>query len=394
MSRKPLLTFLLILCLLLSGCTERREMNELNFSLGAMFDYDGEKNLYEMHSQVAVNEAFSKIQGRTQIRETFYIFRGEADTTFGAVRDAAKNTANRLLWSHCDVYVMGENFAQRGILPFLDIAKRHHEIRTTAYIFVSDVPQEQLLSINDGQEKVPLMSLKKLVILGHQRHGQTISKQIIEVWQDLTKENSAYLIPLVNIKKPEHQAREEKTKFEMAGAAVFRGDKMVGKLTPQETRGYLFATDQIENSVFSLEVQGRKVAVELVGCKTRLTPYIQDGAIAFRLEILPQFNFGESDRPENLENQAFDKATERAFNLVVEQEVKRSIEKAQQLKADYLNLAREVQLADHKIWQQIQKQWAEEIFPDLPIEVKVQSQLLRTGLLIETNLKECRVQDE
>ncbi|GAB6179979.1 spore germination receptor protein GerAC [Desulfotomaculum defluvii] len=393
MSRQLFLTILLILCLLLSGCTERRETNEINFVLGALFDYNTEKEKYEMHAQVAVNEAFSKMQGGSQQEETFLIHRGQAETIYGTVRDAAKNTARRLFWSHCDVYVMGDDLARKGILPFLDFAKRYHELRTTAYIFVSDIPQEQLLTKN-GNERVPLMALKKLVLLGPQRHGATIPKRIIEVWKDMTMPYSAYLIPLVNIKQPEFQAKEDQTNFEMSGAAVFRDDKMVGKLSPKETRGYLFITGQIKNAVFPLEVQGKKIAVELIGSEAKLTPYTQDGNIAFRLEILPQFNYGENDQPVNLENQVFNKAVERAFNLVVEQEVKGSINKAQQLKTDYFNFAREVQLADANLWQQIENQWSDEVFPDMTIEVKVQSKLLRTGLLIETNLKGGRVEGE
>lgn len=394
MIRPLLLTLLLIVSLLLGGCTERREMNEINFVLGALFDYNAEKEKYEMFTQVAVSEAFSKMQGGSQRLETYLLYRGEADTIYGAVRDAAKNSARRLFWSHCDVYVMGEDLAQKGILPFLDFAHRDHELRTTAYIFVSDMPREKLLSLKDGQEKVPLMALKRLVLLGPQRHGETIPKRVIEVWRDLSMANPAYLVPMVSIKQPETQTMEEKTKFEMAGAAVFRGDKMVGRISPQETRGYLFATGQIKNAVFPLQVHGKKIAVELIGSKAKIIPHIEDGNIAFRIEVKPQFNFGENDRPLNLEDQVFDKATENAFNGVVEQEVRKSIEQAQQMKADYFDLAREVQLADNKLWQQIQNQWAEEIFPELPIEIKVQSKLIRTGLLIETNLKGGRVEGE
>ncbi|MEG6523149.1 Ger(x)C family spore germination protein [Desulfotomaculum sp. 1211_IL3151] len=394
MSRPRFLTLLLIVSLLLGGCTERREMNETNFVLGALFDYDAEKDKYEMYTQVAVSEAFSKMQSGGQLQETYLIYRGEADTVYGAVRDAARNSARRLFWSHCDVYVMGKDLAQKGILPFLDFAHRDHELRSTAYIFVSDIPREKLLSIKDGQEKVPLMALKRLVLLGPKRHGETIPKRVIEVWKDQSMENPVYLVPMLSMKQPETRAVEEKTKFEMAGAAVFREDKMVGRLSPQETRGYLFVSGQIKNAVFPLQVHGKKIAVELIGSKAKIIPHIEDGNVAFRIEVKPQFNFGENDQPLNLENQAFDKAAENAFNGAVEQEIRKSIEQAQQLKADYFNLAREVQLADNKLWQQIRNQWAEEIFPDLSIEVMVQSQLLRTGLLIETNLKGGRAEGE
>ncbi|RYD01797.1 hypothetical protein N752_28490 [Desulforamulus aquiferis] len=56
MSSRKRLIILLIACILIlgSGCVdvEHRDIDRMYFVMGALFDYDPEKELYEVHTQV------------------------------------------------------------------------------------------------------------------------------------------------------------------------------------------------------------------------------------------------------------------------------------------------------------------------------------------------------
>lgn len=380
---------LAIFCLayLFSGCVDRRDIDENDYILGAIFDYSVEKQKYEVHIQVAEPGAFTKAQGGGgQPQETFLLYEGEGESVFDAIRDAAKNAGKRLFWGHCDVYIVGKELARQGIFGVIDLLTRDNEIRETAYFFINDGTMEDLLTLKNGTEEVPMLSLKKLADLSLQTHGTTLRKEVNDCYSDLHMENSVYLVPLVSSRQSDVPAKEAHKKFHLTGAAVFKKDKMIGKLTSAETRGYVFAVGQIKDTVIVGNVRGKQVTFEVIGSQAKLKPRIQGDEISFTVEVKPSINVGQVNSPVNLEDPRFIREAEQAFNRELEQEIQYSINKAKEMKADYFDFARQVQLADPKLWKQVRNRWSEQLFPEMDIQVKVQSTIMRTGLLISTEI--------
>ncbi|MEW6696997.1 MAG: Ger(x)C family spore germination protein [Bacillota bacterium] len=380
---------LAIFCLacLFAGCVDRRDIDENDYVVGAIFDYNTQKQRYEVHIQVALPEAFTKAPGGGgQPKETFLLYEGEGESVFDAIRDAAKNAGKRLFWAHCDAYIVSKELAGRGIFGVMDILIRDNEIRETAYFYINDGTTEDLLTVKNGTEEVPMLGLKKLVDLGLKTHGTTLRKEVMDCFRDLHMENSAYLVPLVSSRKPDVPAKEAHKKFHLTGAAVFKKDKMIGRLTSAETRGYVFAVGQIKDTLIVGNVLGKQVTFEVIGSRAELKPRIQGDEISFTVEVKPTINVGQVNDPVNLEDPRFIREAEQAFNRELEQEIQYSINKAKEMKADYFDFARQVQLADPKLWKQVRNQWSEQLFPEMDIQVKVQSTMLRTGLLISTEI--------
>ena len=379
-----LLAFLLCCCS--TGCNvEHNDINELSIVMGAVFEYLPEQQMYEVHAQVAKPSAFTKSQGGGGAEEGFIFYRGRGKSIMEAIREANRKANYRLFWSHCDVYVVDRKLAQHGLFPFLDFMNRDNEIRETANIFVTEVPAHDLLKMVDGNEKVPLMGLRKTARLGEQSTGSSFAVQMIDVLRDIVMRNSFALAPLVKGEVGIGE-KEQQKKFLLAGMAVFNKDKMVGTLTPAETRGYMFVKNKLENTVVVTRAHGRQMTLEVVKTTGKIIPQYQEGNLAIKVEIDAVFNYAEIDAPLDLTDLSLATEVESALAEEIRKEITAVVAKSQDLQVDFFDFARDFQKAYPQMWKTLQKDWSREVYPDTQIEVQINATLLRSGLLIHTDI--------
>ena len=379
--RTLLVGLLLLLSALSAGCVEHRDINDLNMVLGALIDYDPQQEKYIVYTQVASPSAFSK-NGSGQGKAGFMLFQGEGDTFYQAIRDIAKNSGKRLFWSHCYVYVITERLAQQGFFGVLDLLFRDYEVREAAYFMVTDRQPAQFVTLENAEENVPMIILKELLEMGMKRHGTTFPKELGEVFRDLSEDNS-YLIPLVSTDKPDLKTKSPVVtdQYHANRAVVFKKDKMIGTLSSEETRGYLWVTQPNAHSIVVVEVQGKQVSLEEIQHRAKITPRINQGEISFLVEVEFHMNYGEIDQPANVLDRQFIAATQQSASRKLEQEITKSNQRAQAMQADFFNFGRELQLTYPDTWQMVQKEWADQVFPEVTVEVAVKTQLNRTGLI-------------
>ncbi|AEF93580.1 germination protein, Ger(x)C family [Desulfotomaculum nigrificans CO-1-SRB] len=386
--KKLLVILVFFWSFLVSGCVEHKDINELDLVQGAVFDYNKHDQRYEVHVQIANNAAFNRgTTGGGQTQQTFFICDGAGNTVIEAIRDVSKNVNKRLFWSHCDVYIVGEELARRGIFPLIDFLMRDNEIREASLFFVSQAPLTELMSVKNVGAQVPLQTIKNMIDVGLSSHGTTFKKRIIELYQDLFTDNSCYVVPVVSVREPNKKSKGDIPKFHVSGAAVFKGDKMIGQLTPLEVRSYSFIANQIKDTVIPTMVQDKKETMEVIGSRAEIKPHIAGGRVSFTIKVKPRINYGEVAQPVNLADPGFARKTEQAFNETLRKELINSINRAKEMKADYFGLARQVQMADKELWKSVKDIWSEEVFPDVPINVEVDSKLIRTGLVISTKME-------
>lgn len=385
MSRYFKVGIITLVCILVlaSGCgVEKKDINDLHFILGAVFDYNPKTKLYEVHVQVARTGAFTKGDGG-QKEENYIIYDGKGGTEFEAIRDMAKN-GRRFFWGQCEVYIIGQELAKKGIFDLIDFLQRDNEIRENGFVLVSDAPTSKLLTIKNGDSKVPMQSILRVIRDGSAATGQTLAVRIREVFDSLLNENTSYLIPLIKIRESDFQAKEAHEKFHGTGAAIFKGEKIVATITPSQTRGYNFIKNQVIDTLINTKYQNIDIVIEEIKQQAKIKPQINNNELSILIEAKAWGNFAQVDQKLNLEDPQLIPQVEKAYSKKVEQEILDTINRAQELKADFLGFGRAVEKADPKLWESIKKDWQEEIFPEVAVDVKVEGTIIRTGLVITT----------
>lgn len=377
---------LILACLFFipTGCVEHRDINQMYFVIGAVFDYNPQNSQYEVHVQVAKAGAFSKAAGG-QEEENFLLYDGRGPTVFQAIRDMAKN-GRRIFWGHCEIYIIGQELAQRGTFELVDFLMRDNEIREDAFLVVADGHESlsDMLTLKDGAEKVPMRSILLIIREGVKVHGKTLSVRIREVFNELLQEKSSYLIPLIKVREPDFQAKEANKKFHGSGAAVFKGDRMTAAINPTETRVYNIIINDIVDILEDIKYQGENLVLEEIKSKVKLQPMIKNDEIIMLVKTDVWGNFGAIGQPMDLENPKIVEETQRAFAKKIQKQLQDGIERAKKLRTDYLGFGRAVEVAEPQLWANIKDTWEDEIFPEMPVEVEVKVTILRTGLVVTT----------
>jgi spore germination protein KC len=369
--------------LTLTSCVIHRDINEINFVLGAAFDYNPSTKQYQVNVQVPKTQAFAKGEGTKSSEENYMIYQGKGKTPFLAIRDMTK-IGRPFFWGHCDNYIIGNGLARHGIYDTIDFLVRDSEIRAEAHLMVTNTPLPELLTKAKGIQTVPMMSLSSILEESLSVSGKGINTIIDDVNKGLLNENNSYLATLLSESKLDYPAKESTYKFDVSGAAVLKGDKMIAVLSPAEVRGYNFITNEIENTLINTIFRGADLVVENLNSRASISIYTENNEVALLVEVEPQGSIAQVGKQLDFQNPAVMKEIEKKYAAAIKHEIENTIERAQILQADFFGFGREIEIADSQLWAKIKDRWQQEIFPETEITVTVKPTILRTGLIITT----------
>lgn len=174
-------------------------------------------------------------------------------------------TANhKVLLSHVQIIVIGEELAKEGIMDPLDFFERDHGFNLRADILVAKgITAKQILNGESELEKIPAVHL--ISIMKNEKDVANIKRIMLT---DLLKEiGSSGKDPAIGV--IETMRKKEKLLIEdmkVERAAVFKKDKLVGWLTPLETRGLLFVEDKVQSGIINISNpldRSKKIGIEI-----------------------------------------------------------------------------------------------------------------------------------
>ena len=130
---KKQILLLLSLIFLLSGCWDKRELNELAITMA--LGIDKSEDGYKVTAQVAVPAELSAKggPGHSQI----VLFQATGKTVEDALRKLTKEAPRIIYPGHLQMLVFGESLAKEGIGKPLDFMSRNWEVRADYYVVVA-----------------------------------------------------------------------------------------------------------------------------------------------------------------------------------------------------------------------------------------------------------------
>lgn len=223
----------MLLAMLLSGCWDRRELEEKSSSLATGVDVCAEG---EADCELVVTRQIA-IPGRIPLgggggqgagapEDTVVIIRSPARDAPDSARHAQSQLNRLLFFGHTRVLVFSEAYARRGLEEFIDYVRRHPEARRLMWIGITEGPAEALMRARPRLEMVPALYLSDQFD-DAVKTGRLPNVFLGEFLVRIANAGEEAVAPLIRMLGPDRP--------QFAGLAVFRGYRMVGKLTPGET---------------------------------------------------------------------------------------------------------------------------------------------------------------
>lgn len=378
---KKILIGVLILCLaLLAGCWDSREMNELGLVMAVGIDKAPDSNDYIVTAQIA-NEKATAQQGSSggSESESIYIASAQGQTLFDAVRALSKAASKRIMWAHNYIVIIGESVARDSIMPVVDFFTHNPELRLKTAVVVSEGDAKNYLAIKSGMEDIPGISFSDIYEFGWLT-GEYFETNMLALSQSLY---SAYKQPVLSkisfsqsrLMPDESLPAETVEQVEFGGSAVFNKDKMLGWLTPDETRGLAWVMNQTRDTVVSVEEPshpGRYVSVEMHSVSAQIIANVNNGQPSITIEIKGTGDISEENAGTSLPMEEFKKTIAGLVAQKNVNDISTSLNKIQGVyKSDVLGLANVIHGQHNYEWENGIKQRWQEVYPQLPITINV-----------------------
>ncbi|WP_328801479.1 Ger(x)C family spore germination protein [Paenibacillus sp. LX16] len=391
MKRKKAILFLILaLVLLLTGCWNRRELNELAIVVGMGIDKQGDQ--FRVSLQVVdPGKASAKKGSGGGAPATLYT--EEADTIFEAIRKITTISPRRMYFSHLRICVIGESMATEGMAKALDLLSRYHQFRTDFYIVVSKgTSAEDTLKIMTPLDPIPANDLFSSLETSQKNWSPTTTVTLDELVSALTSEGMQPVLTGLRIVGNKEMGETSgnvqeiapSARLQYSGLAVFRKDRLIGWLNETESRGYNFILGKVQSSVgFVACPEGGKVVSEIIRTQTSIKGSVYRGEPQINIKMQVEANVGEVECTGldltqvgtiyDLENKEEEKIEE-IMNLAV-----RKAQKS--YKADIFGFGEAIHRADPRTWKSIKKNWDYEYFAELPVHIKVDFKIRRLGTI-------------
>lgn len=374
--KKILLISLLILSILLqTGCWSKTELTKLAIVTAIGIDINENREIEVSLQFVKVGEASSgQSKGGSPSQEKQYIvITSKGETVFEAVRNLLNSVDRKVVYSNMKVIILGEKLAKEGITQILDVFERQTQTPPTAKVLVADgISVKDILETESKFEKIPAVGLSNIEDNFNIR-SNIFEETLIELLQDIRTVGKDVVLG--------GTYKNKNKEIVVEGCAVFKGDRLIGWLEDELTRGFRFIKGDIQNGTQKLKSPSDNktiISLETVNAKSKLKIEWVDGTPKFIIDIQQSGSIAEINYPLSLNQKDKIDVLEQEFTRSTKANVSKIINYIRENKSDILGLGNVLYKFHYKYWKQISNDWRNELCK-VSIEVNVHSTIERTG---------------
>ena len=382
MKKFLLVFFYCVSTILLSGCWDRVEVNDLAIVTAAAFDKK-EDNQIEVTLQLFAPKSLSSGGGQGGGgggggNKITYTASDSGKNIADAVSKLQGKLPREIFWGQCKVFIFGEDLAKQGIRGQIDFLLRHPEPREASYIFVGEGKAKVYLDLVPNLERYSAEVIREI---SNQRVGMQITMKDLDVM--LTGFSQAAAIPYLRVGKQKKSDGKTIKYIYIDGSAVFRKDQMIETISESETRGILWLRDEVKGYTISVKIEDEEGLVSLnpVSARVKLIPQIHQDQWKMIVNIDTEGTMVQNETILDFSDPILLKKVERAYQKVIEDRIQEVLKHVQQeLKVDVLDFAEIFYRKYPKQLKAVENRW-ENQFSKVDVDINVQAHIRREGYI-------------
>ncbi|MBT2700873.1 Ger(x)C family spore germination protein [Bacillus sp. ISL-40] len=403
MKHKPfIILFMIVSTVLLSGCWDRQELQDLDIVSGIGIDKGGNnsENRYLVTVQV-INEgqiASASGQGGKSPVAPVTTYSATGSTVAEALRKIAPKSPQELFFPHVQLMVIGEELARKkGIQDLFDWIERDSKFRTLfPILIVRDNTAKTLLQITTPLEDVPSAKIVGGLESTTKIWGEYASTRADQVIQQLEGGEGANLTGVQITGDPEKgnkltnvQQISPKTAIEIRGLAMFKKGKLIKWLDEDAARGATWINNELTKTIVDLNCEKKKkgIAVDVMRSNTKIETEIKNKKPVIQITVRSEGHIAEVHCPIDLGKHTSIEKLENQMEKEIKDEVMMAVKDAKKQKTDIFRFGEYINRENPKLWKKIKKKWNDEIFPETEVNVNVQAFIRRSGLRTKPYIK-------
>lgn len=386
--KRYFLCFALAFMLLISfsGCWDSRELDALFIVTAIGMDAGTEQETARVTFEIGPtgSKKTSKEEPSEKSSEPL-VFQSTAKTIGESINELNRNSSRTLLFQHNQVLLIGSELAEQGVEGWLDPLVRNQEGRLEILFMVSDGPAEDLLKEKLDQDDITGM------YIAHMMQDMTAVSPYYQVrlLDFISSLRTGITSPVAPIVKMEDS--ENGKTLRITGLAVFKEDKMVGRLTMEQFVSYVWTMGKVERcSVVAQCDQGRAVFnIGELTSKHELT-LNEKNEVQIKIKTEAMLSVGELHGFANISAKELLPHLKQIAQEQIEAQILDTFKAAQSMQTDIYKIGSKLSKVYPKQWAEMGQDW-DSIFAQLQPEVTVNAKVAATGQIMESiEMKEAK----
>ena len=383
----------LVAALLLTGCGNYRELNDLAITTGIAFDIKDDQYIV---SYMIANS--NKAETDSKDSETkITVYEGKGNTISSAYKDLNSKNPKIPYIGHLEVVIISEDLAKKGMLEALDFLMRNPESRKEFYIVLSkNVEAGTLLKTLAPLESFPSQNIAEIIKSNKDDQSTIVMQKYSAVITNMIDEGVEPIINGIELdgNKEEGQMQESLEKatpsatIKIDKIGIFKKDKLLGWSTHDEAVGINIINNSAGFILLETKCDDKYMTSTLKDIKTKPIITFENNIPKIKLKIKADAAILEMQCKRNLEETKIMKELENEFNEKLKSIIDETIYMAQKkYKSDIFGFGNYIYKNNLKKWNIIKDKWNNEIFPEIKIDTEIKINLNNKGSL-EQSLKE------
>ena len=396
MKRKILIIILISIIILLTGCWNRRELNELAIVMGVGIDKWDDQ--YIVTAQV-VNPGEIASNGAKGGKTPVVVYQESGETIFQAVRKITTIAPRKLYFSHLRMLVLGEELAKEGIGEALDFLSRNPELRSDFYIAISkDSEAQDVLKVLTQLEDIPANQLFASLETLEKEWAPTMTIRLVQLLSVLGSDGMNPTLTGVQVigdvqtgeSKKDVEQTDAPTKLKYQGVAIFKKDKLIGWLNEKQSKAVHYVEGKVKSTIGVISCpKGGKVAIEVVRTNADLKTKVKNGEPTGFVNVQIEANVADVEcrgldltKPKTIYE--LEKTSDEDIKDIIQSSIEISQEKYQ---SDIFGFGEALHRSDPDYWKKNKKEWNQK-YSVMPVTIKVNMKIRQTGTIGNSPLNE------
>ncbi|CAH2715047.1 Spore germination protein B3 [Neobacillus rhizosphaerae] len=375
--------------ILLTGCWNRKELNELAIVVGLGIDKSDDQFIVTVQ---VVNPGEIAAKQGTSGKAPVVVYQDKGDTLFEAIRRITTISPRKLYFSHLRFLVYGEELAREGIGETLDALTRDQEFRTDFYITVAkEAKGGEILRVLTALEKIPVNQLYDSLEASQKSWSPTITITLDQLITELVSPGIDAKLTGITLKGEEQtgevienvQRTEPYTRLKYKDIGVFKGDKLIGWLNEEESKGLNEALGNVKSTILEVPCTKKgKTAIELIRTKSDIKTVVTKDGPKGIIKYKAEANVGNVQcktldlmKPETISD--LETKAENNIKKMIRETLKVTQEN---FETDLFGFGEALHRSNPDYWKQAKSNWNQQ-YKELPVELKVDVRIKRIGTI-------------
>ncbi|MUT65332.1 Ger(x)C family spore germination protein [Paenibacillus sp. NEAU-GSW1] len=366
---------LIVSSAILTGCWDRREINDVAFVLGSAIDIT-ESGEYQVSALIPLPGNMGGAMGGAGDAKPFTIKTAYGKDIRGAVDNLQKSLPRWLFFGHRRVLIVSDKLVETiGFKPVVDAITRTPENRLTAFIAVSKGPAIDVLNADIRMERFSAESIREML-----QSDASLRISLKEITAKMIAVGDDAMFPYLNKRKTTLKGHESED-IQVIGFALTHDGVMKASASDGAANGVRLLNAQFRPYRETLEDGESTITIAANSNQLKIKPSMRNGVPYFEISSLIKISINEDTNYDRDYDDIGQRShIEKLFVKKAKSDINAALALMKQSKSDVIGFGRYLSRSQPGKWDKEWKGKWEELFPQSEFIVTVKAEVFRIGM--------------